>query len=252
MVERPVIIPAYRGEFGLEVRFQVPVVYAMNEHPIVEIEEGKEALYPRAKEWRIVPRIPETTIEASRARGRIGRPKISGPEKRFRPHPHVDQSVPIYDVVITPRKRAYGDSKNWPHWGHLVRRLQEAGLSVFAAGVADASFTDLGVPAAWDYRRPLDAAISAMRWSRVVVAACSGLAHLAVLCGSPMVLFTYRGMVAPGPVVNSAGRFVQQDYWPVRMKEYYHAANHTGAPIHEIDGWEWPDRVADFTIEQVS
>lgn len=239
------IVPAYRGEFGLEVRFHVPVVYGMGTGHIIECEEGKEALYPLAQEWRIVPRVPEDSVEASRARGRLGRPKRKGREVRFQPSPHVTQGVPPVDVIVTPRKRGYGESKNWPHWQLLADTLDDRDLKVFVAGVKDASFPLEGYPASWDYDRPLDAVIEAMRQPGVlVVAACSGLAHLAVLCGTPLLLFTYRGMVAPGPVINSSGRFVQAHYWPVRMKEYYHAANHMHSPIIEGDYWEHPGLLA--------
>lgn len=238
------MIPAYRGEFGLRVRFHVPVVYGMGPGHVIEIEEGQEALYPLAREWRIVPRAREDTPGASQMRGRLGRPKLRGREVRFVPEPHVPQGVAA-DVVITPRRRDYGASKNWSHWPDLARALTDRGLRVFAGGVADASDTSCECPAAWDYARPLDATIEAMRSARLVVAACSGLAHLAVLCGTPLLLFTYRGRVAPGPVITSRGQKVANDYWRVRMDDYYRAANHTGSPIVEIDGWEHPDGVVE-------
>lgn len=243
-------IPLYAGEFGLEIRFRVPKVYAVcrREPCSVRIEAGKEALYPAAAEWRIVEREPEDTLEASRARGRRGRPKVRGPEERFVPEPHVTQGVGALgaiDVFICPRKRGYVSQKNWPHWQALDRLLRHGyGLNVFAGGVADASDTSVGCAASWYYDRPLDACIEAMRQAKLVVAPCSGLAHLAMLCGAPLLIFTYRGLDAPGPVITSSGRKTRDKRWPVRFEEYYEAANHTDAPLSQVDGWEHPERIA--------
>lgn len=224
------IIRAWPGEFGLKVRYHVPQAYALGAGHVIEIEEGEEALYPLAAEWRVVPRAAD--------RKRHGRPPTLGPERRFIPEPHVRQGVAA-DVVICPRRREYGSAKNWPHWQAL------AGLpGAFAAGAPDSS-EDVDCPRAWDYGRFLDASIEAMRGARLVVATDAGLAHLAVLCGAPLLLITHRGRVAPGPVINSRGRVAQTRYWPVRLDEYYHAANHTGSPIATIDGWDDPDAVAE-------
>ena len=83
-----------------------------------------------------------------------------------------------------------------------------------------------------------------MRRARLVVATDAGLAHLAVICGVPLLIVTYRGLVAPGPVIDSRGRKARDAYWPVRLAEYYHAANHTGAPIEVVDGWDDVEAVA--------
>ena len=48
----------------------------------------------------------------------------------------------------------------------------------------------------------------------------------------------------PGPVIDSRGNEAQSEYWPVRMDEYYHAANHQEAEIKTIDGWNHPEGVA--------
>jgi len=78
----------------------------------------------------------------------------------------------------------------------------------------------------------------------LVVASDSGLAHLAILCGRPLLLLSHNGKVAPGPVINSKGRQAAAQYWPIRMDEYYHAANHKGAPIYECStAWDEPATV---------
>jgi hypothetical protein len=221
------VIPAFRHELGLKIRFHVPHVYALGPR-IIEIEEGEEALYPRATEWRVVPRAHDDT----RQKG----PGERHPQERFIPEPHIRQGVKA-DVVICPRLRKHGPSKNWPHW-HMLAELP----GVFAAGAADSSY-DLDVPRAWDYARCLDASIEAIRSARLVIATDAGLAHLAVLCGTPLLLLNYRGLVSPGPVVSAEGRVIQPAYWPVRWEHYYVAANHTGAHIEMIDGWEHQEAV---------
>jgi hypothetical protein len=236
------VIRAYTGEFGLKILHHVPRVYAMGRGHVIEIEAGEEALYPLAKEWRTVPRAHDDT--------RVRRPDLRGLPAtgvRFVPEPHVTQGITA-DVVIAPRRRNYVACKNWQHWPDVAQSLMDAGLSVFAAGVADASDTRVPCDAGWNYARPLDATIEAMRSARLVVAACSGPAHLAVLCGTPLLLMTYRGNVAPGPRFSSSGRRLP-DFGRVKVQEYYRDAAHTGRPIIEMDGWEHPKAVVSRALE---
>lgn len=237
-------IPVYRGEFGLKVMHHVPRVYAAGRGHEIEIEEGDEALYPLAEKWIVVPREPETEDNIRAARPDSLLASLPSTPVRFVPEPHVRQNVPAYDVVICPRMRPYVKAKNWPHWHRLVHLLRDCGLSVFAGGIAESSVLGLDCDVAWDYHRANDATIEAMRTARVVVAACSGLAHLAVLCGAPLLLFSYRGRISPGPIYNSYGKFVSHENKLLPIKEYYRSANHTGSPIEMIDGWEYPDLVA--------
>lgn len=229
------LIPVWRGEFGLKVRFHVPQVYAMGSGHVIEIEQGEEALYPLAKEWRVVPRAADSARRLS--------PKRSGrPEKRFQPVPHVAQGITA-DVVICPRRRDYGSAKNWPHWEALAELP-----GAFAAGAPDSSYY-VACPRAWDYPRFLDASIEALRTARLCIATDAGLAHLAVLCGTPLLLITHRGLVAPGPQMDDRGKVLQGAYWPVRFEQYYQAANHMGSMIEMIDGWEHPLRVERRALE---
>lgn len=238
--EKVRVIRAFQGEFGTKLREHVPVAYAMGPGHIIEIEEGEEALYPLATEWRVIPRAPDNT--------RRGHPKMTGPVKRFIPKPHVVQNVGMPDIVVCPRKR--GDLiwqgkvqrmsiRNWPHWPTLVRILAADSVTTFAAGVADASDTSVECPRAWDYARPLDASIEAMLSARLVIATDAGLAHLAVLCGRPLLIVGHKGMPCPDA------------RWMVRMKNYYHTANHTGSPIELIDAWHSPMQVAARALEMM-
>ena len=71
----------------------------------------------------------------------------------------------------------------------------------------------------------------------------AGLAHLAVLCGAPLLLITHNGLVAPGPVSGSEGQVLEPGYWTVRLEEYYQRANHTGSPINVSNAWQSPETV---------
>lgn len=239
-------IPAFTGEFGLLVRYYVPQAHTLCLHEpcIVECEEGTESLFPDAYKHRIVERSTD-----HRERGGTGRPPDLGVEAtRFRPEPFVDQvgGLGPTTVVICPRWMEYGEGKNWGGWPELQQALEALGVFTFAAGAPDSSHPGVAGRAAWHYPRFLDATIEAMRQAALVIATDAGLAHLAVLCGTPLLLVTYRGLVAPGPVIDSKGRKVHDAYWPVRLREYYWepAMAHTRAPIHVIDGWEDPEGVA--------
>lgn len=239
MADDPVISAYIGGEFGLLLRFVVPHVHALClERPrIVEAEVGTEALWPLAAELRMVPRPNDDT----RQKG----PGRRFPEARFVPEPFIRQGIKA-DVVICPRLRKHGSAKNWPHWSALTDLP-----GVFAAGAPDSSYdlAMLDAPRAWDYARFLDASIEAIRSARLVIATDAGLAHLAVLCGTPLLLIAYQGLVAPGPVMNADGRIVQRAYWPVKWADYYESANHTGAHLEMIDGWENPERVKARALE---
>ncbi len=231
-----------RVEFGLKIRYHVPAVHALGPGNRVLIEPGDEALYPLADEWIHVERRHDdqrrgwadplkSELAANSDRDFI-EVKRGDPESRFIPEPHVRQGIKP-DLVICPRKRRYGSDKNWNGW-ELLSKMP----GVFAAGAPDSS-VDVGCERAWDYDRFLDASIEAMLSARLVVATDAGLAHLAVLCGAPLLLITYGGLVAPGAVRDAEGRVLEPAYWPVRLEEYYHRANHTGSPIHVSRAWQF-------------
>lgn len=235
-------VPVVRAEFGLLVRYHVPWVHALPGPKRVEIEEGNEALYPSAAEHIIVERGNDDA-----RRGLPGwAPPKGAPEARFVPEPTVRVGLGP-DVVICPRKRSYGPNKNWDGWGYLLHQLGQSGFSVFAAGAPDSS-DDVDCPAAWEHERFLDASIEAMLAAKLVISTDAGLAHLAMLCGAPLLLITHEGLVAPGPVVTTDGRVAQDQYWPVRLDEYYHAANHTHAPIHVSRDWLYPKEVRNAAL----
>lgn len=229
-------IQAFRGEFGLKLRFWIPQVHTIClwDSCTVEIETGEEALYPAAVSTVVLPRPPDVTRHGSP-------PDLGVEETRFVPEPTVRYGLEP-EVVACPRWRSYGSQKNWACWPELVEGLVAAGVDVAAAGAPDSSHP-VPCPIAWEHPRFLDASIEMMRAARLVVATDAGLAHLAVLCGVDLLIVTYRGKVAPGPVVASSGKVAQEQYWPVRLDEYYLQANHAGARIETVDGWESWERV---------
>lgn len=237
-------IPVLRTEFGLLLRYHVPWVHARPGRKLVEIEPGNEALYPKAEEFEIVEPTPD-----DERRGIARRWRSAEPIEPFAPEPYEKVSIARPDVVVCPRKRRYGAAKNWGAWPNLVERLSSVGFSVFAAGSPEASPIGVGCPAAWTRDRYLDASIGALRKAKVAVATTSGLAVLAVLCGTPLVLVTYRGLIAPGAQLDPKGRAMQPSYEPAigRVRKYLEPINHTGSPIRLVDGWENLDAVVEAT-----
>jgi len=260
-----VVLP-FRGELGLKLRYHVPAVHAMRPD-VVCMEPDEEALYPSAGTRYLVERnrdddrrekyakdgaylrTLEPQLRAAFPRAQFVETAPGMPEARFIPEPLLRRGLAA-DVVICPRKRVYGASKNWDGWALLAEQLQAAGLSVFAGGAPDSS-NPVPCPAAWELERFLDATIEAMLVARVVVATDAGLAHLAVLCGRPLVLIAYGGgLVAPGPVLDSDGHQTMPIYWPIRLDRYYHQANHMHAPIRVVpNGWERPEDVLAAALE---
>lgn len=237
----------FRGELGIAIRYHVPAVAALPRPVVVCIEDGMESLYPNA-EHIIVPRRPDAQRKdryrkdaafvmqwTAELRQRYPGCTIVAPERsenwpthRFVPEPHEPQGANA-DVVICPRKRTVAPERNWQGWPALADALSAAGLRVFAAGAAETSDTRVAADdAAWGYTRPLDATIEAMLSARLVVATDAGLAHLAVLCGRPLLIVGHGKLPAPGA------------RWNVRMQEYYEAANFLNAPI-ALEGRGWND-----------
>lgn len=247
-----VYLPA-RWEFGWIVMAHAPQVYADDGEKVVICEPSLEALYPGACGYVHCDVLDDdhrrSHVEHEYMRELTGRLKRSYPEAKFVqpdknaarryfiPMPYQRQGVGEYDVVVCPRKRQYGSDKNWPWWSVITNGLRDAGCSVFAAGARHASYR-VNCECAWDYERCLDATIEAMLRCKVVVATDSGLAHLAVMCGRPLILISHRdGLVAPGH--DDCGR----PYWPIHM-DRFKQENHTDSPIYLLkDAWNDYDMV---------
>lgn len=238
----------YRGEFGHKVLWWAPSVYADKGPKVVCCEEGEEALFPGAEEYLIVPRNQDSKRREyvhydqafldqlkdslpPRFQGyNIVVPSKSYPKEYFTPKPLKQYGI-VCDLVVCPRRRSYGQRKNWDHWPSLISRLVGRGFVVFAAGAPDSSM-DVEIPKAWDYPRFLDATLEAMGSAELCISTDNGLAHLAVACGRPLLLISSQGRTCPG-------------HSGIRMRRY-RSENHTGSPIEVIDAWDDPGKVEDF------
>lgn len=263
-----VCVPPFRGELGIMIRYHVPAVRALPRPVVVCHERGYEALYPDCKRIHVTKRPDperrwayerdadfveawEGMLRSSFPNCRIVKPddrEDGRAERRFLPTPYRAQrnGHPPPDVVICPRKREYAAERNWDGWPAVAEGLDRAGLRIFAAGARRTSYTDLVAhERAWDHERTLDACIEAMRSARLVISTDAGLAHLAVLCGTPLILVGAEGgKAAPGPLYDEGEPIEGTEYWPIRLREYYHKANHTGARIEMLpDGWGDPSGV---------
>lgn len=262
------IVLPLRAEFGLKVNWFVPAVHGMEGERAVYIEEGEQALFPSATRWLEVQRQEDKArrnryvrdkdfvkmIEAeARVRfpgAEICRPDTTWPKKRFVPKPMVRRGIGC-DVLVSPRKREYGPEKNWPYWEELTRRLCANGLRVFAGGAPDSSFP-VDCERAWDYDRFLDATIEAMVSAKLCIATDAGLAHLAVLCGTPLLMITHgKGLVAPGPSKDESGRIMDETYWPVKTKRYEDANHRRSEIAYLYEAWFDLDLVERETLRRL-
>lgn len=257
-----VFLPA-RSEFGFMCMAYAPQVHAALTPGVdaVFCELGNEALYPGALEYLEVPRREDADrrvynegdllIEAThRARAMYGDdvvcipPDLDAKRSYFVPEPHKRRGIEA-DVVICPRRRYYGSDKNWPHWQALADMFDGG---VYAAGAPDSSFDIECDGQAWTHQRFLDASIEAMLSARLVIATDAGLAHLAVMCGRPLLMISYSDECLVAPGTDDVGR----PYWPIKI-ERYHQANHRRSMICVVrDSWDHPDwiyQVALNTLE---
>jgi len=263
------IVLPLRAEFGLKVWWFVPAVHGLEGERVVYIEQGEQALFPSANQMVEVER-QEDSLRRNRyardadfvawavkdARERFGpdveilKPDASWKRKRFVPKPMVRRGIGC-DVMVCPRKRDYGPEKNWPHWEALVQRLCAEGLNVFAGGAPDSSYA-VDCERAWDYERFLDVTIEAMLTAKLVVATDAGLAHLAVLCGVPLLMIAHGdGLVAPGPSSDENGKVMDKTYWPIH-KDRYEEANHRGSEVCFLNhAWYDLDLVVSETLRRM-
>lgn len=239
----------YRAEFGYMVSHHGPQVnaVAVKGFKVVVCEPGYEALYPTAthyfhcdprptdqrRKWFEEPLLRQWSDRMrSVAPGATQvRPSWDDATKRlpFVPEPYEEIQrgpFPAPVVAISPRARRYGEAKNWRHWESLGNMLEQAGVAVAAIGSGESSgTTNWPFEAASRYKRPLDASLAILADVRVVVATDSGSAHLALMCGKPLVLITHLdGLTAPG-------------YGKIKF-DWLDSDNHMHAPIRVVrKGW---------------
>jgi Glycosyltransferase family 9 (heptosyltransferase) len=266
LISEKIFVLPFRGEFGVKLIKHVPAFHALQFPKKVAIcEPGEEALFPSAYEKvicdsnvdsrrRYYVEADKAYLSSIRSILKIGKSAAlfqitpTMPKRYFVPDPFVTGYDSVQaDIVICPRFRRYGQEKNWPYWQSLAGWFLDDGkVKIFAAGSPTASVAELpvGCPTAWSSPRFLDASIAAIRSSRLVIATDSGLGHLAVWCGKPVLMISYAdGRVAPGPVRNGAGRVVYDKYWRIDLEEYQRE-NHVGSPIVVLpNSWNNPQLV---------
>ncbi len=267
------IILPLRAKMGMKDYWHATAVHASKGDKIGYIEPGDEALYPSATEHRIVEQQhdddrrnvyrrdrayveqvqQDVTEEFGIENIELMFPSPLWKRSRFTPSPFTPQDVPIPDVVVCPRWRRYGEEKNWLEWPGLTARLRGVEITTFAAGAPDSSYDVSPHDRAWSYDRHLDATIEAMSGTKLVVATDAGLAHLAVLCGVPLLMITYGNcLVAPGPITSELGEHIEDHYWRVKI-ERYKEANHTGSEITLLKhSWYDADLVFNEILRRVT
>jgi hypothetical protein len=243
-----IYVPPFRGEFGHIVMHHSPGVRALPRPVTVAIEPGMEAMYPECeydycdrredKERRASYKMDRDYVRqwVNGVKRRHPGAKLAEPD-RFWKKPRqwfIPQPVETYgieaDVLVCPRRRDFGPERNWPHWPALVETLAADGLKLFAGGKREAS-ADVPCAAAWDHPRELDATLEAMLSAELVIATDTGLAHLAVMAGRPLLMLTSGEHCDPSK------------RWPVEMWRY-EEENHLDTPIHRVDAWDEPEKVA--------
>lgn len=268
--ELKVALP-YRGEFGFVCMFHAPQVRALKQPKVAYIEEGNEALYPGCCHYRYVERradedrrartekslLREYEQKARREFGdscRIVLPNQDASREYFVPRPYklpAKHAQFLFhrrtrpEVVLCPRKREYGSDKNWPCWDFVAESLRSTGVRSFSVGHPESSYSMEGFPSAWtpDEGRYLDVTIAAMNQADVVVATDNGLAHLAMMCGKPVFMVSYKnGLVSPG--TDDVGK----PYWPIK-RHRYDRENHRDAPFEIVPhSWRNPHKIVQAVL----
>ena len=268
-IKKTVFLP-WRGEFGQMIMAHVRWVH---QHPaatkVVCCRRGDEALFPSAVDyfydWADMPDEMKCTKSLDdhgnlqylewvqdRVRQKFadqdlefvqpldgGKPQRykADPAKDFKPRPQTIACFPPIDVLVCPRFRKHGQHRNYQHWEAVVKGLQANGLTVALAGMKQTSVDVRSVPEhlkSWNYDS-LDSTLHMMNVARVVLATDAGLAHLAVLNQSPLlVIYDQPGVEAGKPE------------WPWVLPHMQRHATVDCNPI--INGWNNSQVVVDSVV----
>lgn len=195
-----------------------------DDHKIAFIKKGSECLYPSVtefiydwedapddqKNWRLFKSRNHyrymcglrNKIKRQYPAANIIYPTFNLPNERawnYIPEPTIRRGL-LTDIVIAPRYRQYGASRNFKYWQELINTFNQMGYSVGAIGAPDTSILNLTGLAyrSWEYDF-LNAGIELLRNCKLAVMSCSGPAHLATLCGTPLkVIYNEPGWAADG------------------------------------------------------
>jgi hypothetical protein len=253
------IVLPWRGEFGIICNWHGPQINAVASPKIIPIEPGMEALYPDAARYVYAPVCPDhqkgylqetdaklqKAVAANIPHRHLVWPNEEAHRKWFVPDAFVPVAAPATDVVICPRQRETGCGRNWQHWQTLLDGLRLDDLSVAAAGSPWSSVDVHGCGfRAWEHDRCLDASISLMKKTKLVVGTDTGLTHLALMCGVPAILLisSDTGRVADGCYTSPTHGKTR--YWFILSREYYEEPNHADSYVGMMyHAWEDPQLV---------
>lgn len=250
----------WRGEFGTMIMHHVRFVHGDTaDRKVVCCRKGDEALFPSATSFfygweQVEDKVKNTKLLKSEEQ-RVYLEKLTEELKKeypdheivasplkslvrkdwdFTPKPIVKRQLKA-DIVVAPRFRQHGTHRNYKYWPETVDLLKEAGFSVAAIGMKSTSVETNADIKSWDYDN-MDATLELLRNCELAVTTDSGMAHLAVLCGTPLHV-----------IYDEPGREAGHPKWPwvlPHMKEY---AKAFCEPI--CFGWKSPDLVVDFVKE---
>jgi ADP-heptose:LPS heptosyltransferase len=266
-----IILPHVGFEFGQLIMTHVRWVHTIPGTKVVCTRRGLEPLFPSATEffydWTDVPDAQRhtKTIKATSTQmqleavqdhllakypGAQVRFPIDGkkpqyfpnlPQGNFQPVPACPAPAWYPEILVAPRFRKHGEARNFPHWNKVVQDLRGLGYHVGIIGVPETSATIDGITMdrkAWGHDDNLGVTLHWMSKAKMVIATDSGMAHLAVLAGAPLlVVYEARGKV-PGP-----------EGWPWILPHMQAHARAFCEPVLEC--WSRPENVADALIRAV-
>jgi len=213
--EKPTVFMPFMGEFGFFINTYIRFIhYFKCPKKIVCCRPGEEIFFPSADEFmydwndfqqdkdRIGANIPagnkqyrflKTTLQQQYPNHEIVEVghEISYRFVQFMPVPLEPFCDKIeVDVVIGPRNRPRDEQRNFPRdkWQNIVRQLK--GWRIGIVGQEETSYDfEESVNKSWQYPQPADAMISMLKNCKVFIGTDTGTAHVAAMCGCPMVLF---------------------------------------------------------------
>lgn len=227
-----VILPHIGFEFGQLIMTHVRWVHTLPGNKLVCTRRGLEPLFPSASaffyDWTDAPDAQRHTktikatstqlqLEALQDKFREEHPRaqirfpIDGKKPQYFPHLPEGNFIPKPtclppawhpQILVAPRHRAHGEARNYPHWNRVVQDLRACGYTVGVLGTKETSAPVENIPLdhnAWSHEDNLGVTLHWMSKAKMVIATDSGMAHLAVLTGAPLlVLYELRGKL-PGP-----------------------------------------------------
>lgn len=268
----------WRGEFGQMIMAYVRWFHLQTGRKIVCCREGDESLFPTAAgfytKWDQVDDHKKTTKFVmgrdnsrylSHLKSQIARDltetslgveldisfhhPLDGKKPQrfknlvdgnFKPIPGPSEFDQDLDIVLAPRWRKHGEHRNFQYWKEVTDGLMDLGLKVGYAGLLCASQDYQRVPEelkSWNYDQ-VDTTFHMMNRAKVTLATDAGLAHLAVLNQTPLLV-----------IYDEPGREAGHPTWPWVLPHMQRHSVNTCDPI--CYGWNSPETVVKHTADFV-